>query len=298
MPETQIDRSQVSEINGNVTRMPLLGGRPCFGNPVAWAVHGRVEVEMGRNGLHKTRCGRCKARLGCERVSEARLSATPEIADAEAAFRRAGQRTTLRTSYPNQARRALGQLVRALQDHGQFTSVNDSYAEQWVTKQREQNREKARKRKRDERARNAQKALREHQIPSVLEEQLETERQYRSIRYRQYRDSGHAPRSVTLDPKAENDRFTADAWLARARLMIMNKPTTDYAVATEMIKMGRGYDLAHPVLRQRLIAARKRIDLIERTLMPGSSELVWPPFNAKTALQDLMSETPYESETP
>jgi len=34
-----VPRSSVNLIDGNVTRMPKLAGKPCFGNPIAWIAH-------------------------------------------------------------------------------------------------------------------------------------------------------------------------------------------------------------------------------------------------------------------
>ena len=292
LPETRIDRGQVNVIAGNVTRMPPLGGRPCFGNPIAWAVHGRIETIPTRLGPRPTRCGRCKARPGCERVSEARLAITTEILEAGAALRAAGGRRSLRSQTPETVRRALGQLIQLLAAHGPFKSTNDQFAREWVSRQRDWIRKSAIERKRKERVNAAVQALRHRQIPDVLAEQMEIERHYRAVRYRQYRASGEAPSTIAVDPKHENDRFTADVWLAREQLAIMEKPTTPYGIATQMIERERSYDLSHPVLQDRVRKALKRISVLERARMPSTVDPVWPPFNAKSVLSELLADPP------
>lgn len=294
LPETRIDRGQVNVIAGNVTRMPELGGRPCFGNPIAWAVHGRVEFQRTQSGPQPTRCGRCKARPGCERVSEERLSVTPEIREADAEFRTAGGLRSLRSTTPQTAQRALRRLRDLLEARGEFTSANDEFARKWVQAERDRIRAQATERKRKERAIAAERALRGRQIPDILVEHLERERQHRAIRYRQYCESELAPLMIKIDPKEENDRFTADVWLARERLAIMQKPTTAYGIATALSDRDCAYGLSHESLRDRVRRALKRIDQLEKAVMPGSSEPVWPQFDVKATLLDLIAIPPYE----
>lgn len=296
LPETKIDRGQVNVNAGNVTRMPKLGGRPCFGNPIAWAVHGRVEFQLTRSGAQPTRCGRCKARPGCERVSEERLSVTPQIREADAEFRSAGGRRALRSDQRQTAQAALRRLRDALEAHGEFTSCNDEFARNWVQAKRDHIRAQATQRKQKQRSIAAKRALRDRQIPDILVEHLERERQHRAIRYRQYRDSGSAPTRIKTDPKGENDRFTSEVWLARERRAITGQPTSAYGIATELIECGRAYGLTHESLRDRVRAALKRIDLLEKTIMPGTSEPVWPKFDAEATLSDLLATTAYAAE--
>lgn len=227
-------------------------------------------------------------------MGEARLSLTPEIREADGAFRAAGGRRALRSKNPDAARRALGRLIQLFDAHGRFTSINDQFAREWVSAQRDHIRKLATERKRKERAKAVAKTLRDGQIPEAVAEQMERERQHRAIRYRQFSRSGSAPPAITVDPNEENDRFTADVWLARERLAILRKPTTPYGVATHMIERERGYGLTHTVLRDRARKAITRINLLENTPMPGEVEAVWPTFDVKATVSDLLAETPYE----
>ncbi|MCM8729349.1 hypothetical protein ACFO8O_00005, partial [Hephaestia sp. GCM10023244] len=164
--------------------------------------------------------------------------------------------------------------------------------------ERQRLREQAANRKRKQRDSETKRALRNREIPPILDEQLIREATHRRIRYRQYRNSGEAPRQITLDPNGENDRFTVDVWLAREKLTIQERSTTAYSIAGAMIEAERSYGLEQEVLRQRILSALKRISLLEEARLPGTSQRVWPPFNARRALDELLESTPYENDDP
>jgi hypothetical protein len=292
MPDTRILRKDVNEIDGNVMRMPNLGGRPCFGNPVAWIVHGvvpsRWAIVRGARTIVQTRCGSCKAREGCGKVAEARLVATPEIAKAAGEFRSAGGRDALASQRSQTARAALGRLLQALDAHGAFTNVNDEYARNWPAAERQRIRDGAAIRKRAQRARDVAASLRNHEIHPLLADHLPREAHLRRLRYAAFRDSGSAPPQITIDPTGENQRFTADVWLVRERLTLQGKAATAYGVAKEMINADLSYGLSHEVLRGRVGAALRRINLLEAARMPGTHEIVWPTFNAEDTLNELL----------
>jgi len=285
----RVDLSDVTVMGGDIRRMPKLAGKPCFGNPIAWLVHGVVEHAHVGDRVFKTRCGRCSARMGCGKVAESRLNATPELREAAGNFREGGGASALRSIGGEQnARRALGALLKALTDRGPFESVNDDYANSWFEAERRSLRENATRRKQEERERNALLDLRANQIPEILAEHLPGERQDRLIRYRQFRDSGLAPKAIAVDPRNQNAQFTADVWLAKTRLTLRGKPPTAYAIATEMIANGQSYELRHASLRDRVNGALKRIELLETYRLAGRSEPVWPSFEPREVLKELL----------
>jgi hypothetical protein len=56
--------------NGDVTEQPLLIGKPCFGQPIVMARQGLTLKRRSSNGMvYLTRCGRCKVREACTKVS-------------------------------------------------------------------------------------------------------------------------------------------------------------------------------------------------------------------------------------
>ena len=61
---------------GNVTSMPLLVGKPCFGIPAAYLRHGRarsVYVRDSGMSVHNSRCDRCNAHDACVFLAKERL---------------------------------------------------------------------------------------------------------------------------------------------------------------------------------------------------------------------------------
>lgn len=77
---------------GNVTWMPQLNGKPCFGVPTAWLRFGHEQRKYMQGRWILSRCEKCKARPGCERVSETRLGINDEVRDAVAKFRAAARK--------------------------------------------------------------------------------------------------------------------------------------------------------------------------------------------------------------
>lgn len=292
---TSVPRSSVNLIDGNVTRMPKLGGKPCFGNPIAWIAHGVIETVQLKEVIVKTRCGRCKAREGCDRVAEERLNITPAVANASQAFRAAGGARALQkgTRGPNPAQ-ALGRLEKALVAAGPFTSVNDEYALSWPRDEKQRKLDADARRQREKRARDARRELKDHQIPEELISQLDHERFFRIARFGMFAKSVGAPKTVTIDPDGTNAAFTADVWRAKTILSIRSsktKPVTSYAIAGLMTGEGRAYELNREVLRDRVGRALKRIEVLESRQLPGSNEPVWPTFSAKRAL-DWLANNP------
>lgn len=285
---TAVPRSSVNLIGGDVTRMPPLGGKPCFGNPIAWIAHGVIETIQFKEVIGKTRCGRCKAREGCCRVAEERLNISTEVASAAQAFRAAGgakayHYETQRTD----AAQALGRLERALVAAGPFTSKNDTYAANWPRDEKRRVLDNDARRQREKRARDARRELKEHLVPEEIVSQLEHERTFRIVRFRWFAKSAGAPKTVTIDPDGTNAVFTADVWRAKTLLSIRatrTKSITAYAIAGLMTDEGRNYGLEREVLRDRVTRALKRIAVLETRLLPEANGPVWPAFSPKEAL--------------
>jgi hypothetical protein len=292
---TAVPRRSVNLIDGNVTRMPKLGGKPCFGNPIAWVAHGIIETAQFKWGIGKTRCGKCRAREGCDLVAETRLNITPEVASATQAFRAAGgARAFHQDTQRTNAAQALGRLEKALVAAGPFTSINDEYAASWARNEKQRDLDNDARRQREKRARDARSELKAHQVPEELVSQLEHERIFRIVRFRMFAKSVGAPMTVRIDPDGTNATFTADVWRAKTILSIraiQTKPITAYAIAGLMTEEGRTYGLKREVLRDRVGRALKRIDVLEASPLPEGIGSVWPPFSPKEAL-DWLANNP------
>lgn len=293
--QTEVRARGLTLRDGNVTRMPQLPCKPCFGNPAAWLVHGVNEVKKARRGIVQTRCGRCTAREGCRVVSEARLAITPEIAQAAGDFRAAGGSDMLWKPDPQHltAKHRLNKLLEKLREYGPFTSVNDDYATQWIQEQRDVHRQRATERKRKERANKAKMALRNQEVPLLLVKRLEGERIFRAELFRRFQREVSAPKCVTVDPSGDSADFTAELWLAKTKLKIKGKPTSAYGVAKELAGRDRFRHVNFEVLRGRVSPGLRRVDLLERTRWPSGSTPVWPPFDPKQTLAELLDPAPY-----
>lgn len=69
--------------NGNIMRMPVLIGKPCFGIPAALLRHGRAQAQYVRRlkgRTHNSRCDRCKVSDACQKVVVERIT-TLELSD-------------------------------------------------------------------------------------------------------------------------------------------------------------------------------------------------------------------------
>ncbi len=279
---------------GNVTAMPKLVGKPCFGVPTAWLRFAHEKRKYVRGRWMLNRCEKCKAQPGCERVSETRLGINEEVRGAVAKFKAAGGVALLNgKDEGHRVATLFGNVIRALAKAGPFTNSNDVYAQAWVDQETVRLEERETTRKREQREKAARKKLKDGEIPEVLMEQLGRERIYRAGRYEAYRLSGGAPRTIVLYP--ENRHFTVDVWFRRTVLATQKMPCTAYAIAKHMIADQPAGGLILEILRGRVHQALKRIDVLETKLMPGSQLKVWDPFNAKTALADLRGHPPTES---
>lgn len=292
---TEVPRRSVNLIDGHVTRMPELGGKPCFGNPIAWIAHGVIESRWFKGGMRPTRCGKCRARQGCDLVAEARLNISPEVAAATQTFRAAGgARAFHEDTQRTDAAQALGLLRKALVAVGSFTSINDEYAANWARKEQQREVDNNARRQREKRARDARNELKAHQIPEELVSQLEHERIFRIARFGMFAKSVGAPMTVRTDPDGTNATFTADVWRAKTILSIraiQTKSITAYAIAGLMTEEGRTYGLNREVLRDRVTRALKRIDVLETSPLPEGIGSVWPPFLPTEAL-DWLANNP------
>ena len=293
--KTTVNRGSVNSIDGNVTRMPPLGGKPCFGNPIAWLAHGLIETHRIKTQIVRTRCGRCLARGGCERIAEARLGFTPEIAAAAQAFRMAGGARAFHADiHLSDAAQALARLGRVLRAAGPFTSVNDDYARSWVASEKERKRANDARRQREKRVRDGRRELKDKRIPDELMEQIETERVWRAVQFRMFAKCSDAPKTVTLNPNGDSAQFTSDVWRAKTILSLQaekRKRISPYAIAGQMIADDRAYGLGRNVLRDRVRRALTRIAVLEVHRLSAANQPVWPAFSPKEAF-DWLANNP------
>ncbi len=276
----------------NIIRMPLLVGKPCFGQPTAFARHGGPQPILHPvRGLLPSRCMRCSAKDACENVAKKRLRVTTNVQDAFRAFDRAGG--TYGLGNPSDcptAQRQFDALVHALVRHGGFTSCNDAVVVAHYESARDEARQLAAKRKRVARL----KAARRGDLDDEMLALLEDHRLWREAQLRLVLRKSELPARIARLP-LKSARLTADAWLARLVLTLRRAPVNHSSVASEMMRHRPTSYRNHNALRQRVENDLLRVDLLERYCVPGHNTSVWPRFDLKQALRDSEQLTHYKA---
>lgn len=275
----------------NVIRMPLFL-RPCFGQPTAFARHGGVQpIVSTRTGPRPSRCMRCAAKDACENTAKARLRSDPTVKAANARFQNAGGAYGLKhpKDCPTAAKEFAG-LVSALVATGGFTSSNDAYAIAELDRLAVRRRERDAERHRQDRRRE----IRGGRFTTEFDDLLEGQRKWREVQLMLATKDDRLPRQVYKLPLA-SATITADLWLVRLRKALRNEPINPSALAHGLISAWPDrYALTqHNVLRQRIPADLRRIDILERTRREGNTDPIWPPFRMNDALNELDALTPY-----
>lgn len=275
----------------NITRMPLLM-KPCFGQPLAFARHGGSQpILHPQLGALKSRCMRCKAQESCERVAKARLVSTPEIKNAFVRFSQAGGAYGLKNaSVCTTARREFDGLVAVIVRHGGFSSSNDPAALAELARRDTERRSKDAKRQRTAR----RKAIKLGEFTPDFLAMMESERERREEQLILATSWEGLPRNVDRMP-LQSARNTADVWFVRECMKIRGDAINPSSVARALI--GHFPDLydktKYNSLRQRTGADLVRIATLERHVVKGFSNPIWPRFDLDSALDRLDAVTPY-----
>lgn len=271
----------VMDADWNIIRSPLLVGKPCFGQPTAFARHGGVQPILHPvRGLIPSRCMRCTAKDACENVAKKRLRVTTEVQDAYRAFERAGGAYGLKHQADcPAAQRQFDALVQALVRHGGFTNVNDSAVLAHYAHGKEKARQAAAQRKRRARLTAARRGDLDDDVLRLLDDH----RRWREARLRlAIRTPGMFWRITRLPPSSAP--VTADAWLARLLLQMRRAPVNNSSIAAQMMKLRLDRYTNHNSLRQRVERDLLRVDMLERLCLPGEESPVWPRFDLQEAL--------------
>jgi hypothetical protein len=275
----------------NITRMPVLM-KPCFGQPTAFARHGGHQpIVNPRFGSVKSRCMRCNAKEACERVAKARLVVTPEIKSAYVRFEQAGGSFGLK--HPKlcpTAEREFDGLVGAIVSHGGFTSTNDAAALAELDE-----REKQRKIANAEKKRLARrKAIKRGEFTAEFLELMERERIRREGQLVLATSWDGLPRNVARMP-VQSAVTTADVWFVRECKRIRGEKINPASIARALIARwpGRYPSARYNALRQRTGADLARVATLERHVVKGFSDPIWPCFDLAGALDELDIVAPY-----
>lgn len=262
---------------GNVTSMPLLVGRPCFGIITARLRHGTLADTIIRRGKFAgtvpSRCGRCNVHDACHRLVDERITAKPVIADAVKNWANKGGRDIFKTQEAFHANRGSWTTLVQTVRNNVFTSVNDqAVAASWIAE------EKARlERDRIRKAEERRKARRRGIIDFDLAKQAMVERNDRIVRLEHARKHASPPHWITK-LNDQSSTIIADAWMTHYLLRAAKNITNPSSIATKMMKRGRYRHLAHGSLRARLkndLARAIQLDLI---ILDGETLPIWKPF--------------------
>jgi hypothetical protein len=283
------------EAPGNVMAMPLLVGRPCFGQPTAIMRHGGGERQwIGRTQSYGLdRCGRCTVREACKYVAFERLRATPKIDELYREWVHLGGRdaTWSTNGPPGTVAVVYKRLIRHLTTEVEFKSVNDAQVAKYYDELAIQRRAKDAERKRKERTKASLERARRGEFDEPVASALHGQFVWRYVAHRRAQSHPQAPYQLKRSGTAS--KFDARVWLAKARLELRGIVTNDSNVAREMQVIGFERHRSHGALRDAVRRALSRIDRLERTTLPGEEDAIWPRFGARE-LRDQLGFDPLQ----
>ncbi|WP_338504445.1 hypothetical protein V6R86_10750 [Sphingomonas kaistensis] len=276
---------------GNITAMPLLVGRPCFGQPTAIMRHGggaRQWSPRSRSWV-PDRCARCAVSEACKYVAAERLRATPEIDDYYREWVHLGGReaTWLNEGPPGTVALVYTKLIRLLTTQVEFTSVNDALVAAHYDGLEEKRRTQEAERKRKERAKKSEERAREGKFDEIVLEELSGQMAWRYVAHRSAQAHPQGPSQIKRAKTAS--LFDARTWLAKTRLELRSISTNDSNISRELQAIGFEQHRPHGALRHAVRRALSRIDLLERTRLPGESSVIWPRFSMRELRHHLAS---------
>jgi hypothetical protein len=268
---------------GNITNMPLLIGRPCFGIPTAYLRHGRKKPQwVQKSQSYKpTRCMKCKVQAACEKVCRARIKLIPEMGETIKDWQKKGGRVALKTPVKHPKCDVSFEKITRLTKQHPFSSSNDDKVKAFYAKQRIDFLEKDKLRKRKARA----KAIKEGAIDDGVMDFLKRSRVFRLILLKQAcKEKPLSPRLRHLDEQGIVN--TADVWLEKAILLAEKKKVNPSKIAKNLIEKDKSKGVSYDVLRGRVTTDLRRIEFLESSRSSHSRNAVWPKFNVDKELAD------------
>lgn len=275
--------------NGNITRMPLLIGRPCFGQVTAYLRHGGTTFAYSprTRSMHPTRCTKCLARTACKFVAQERLESTPTLTQLYREWRGSGGRvyTWPKKGPPGTAAVHMRSLLRELQQLT-FTSINDHRVQQHYESVIRQKAATDRERKRRERAKQAIEKARAGEINSDVQVVFRGHRAWHAVEHIKASRHPMAPKCLRKLP-IETSRFDAAVWEAYNRVKLRDVNPNPYSCSVELQRMGIEQHRSINALRDRVKRSIDRMHVLERLRLDGATEPVWPRFTRKDITEDL-----------
>lgn len=276
---------------GDITRMPPLPWRPCFGQVGAYLRHGGMDLVFNpKNGSYqKSRCARCDARNACHYVAEKRLRSSPQIGDAYQNWLAVGGRECTwgaGSSKASTPRLRLRDLLRELRNAA-FKSVNDEYVLATYQSKIDERKQKDAERKRKQRARDSVAMAKTGDVDLATAEVLEAHRLVRKANFEYLAATSDAPTRIKRCPPETAD-FDSLVWVAFQRIALTGAKPNPSSCAAELARMGVGNDRNQNALRSKVSRSLVRKVELEKTPLPGhQGQMTWPAFSAATLARSL-----------
>lgn len=267
---------------GNITRMPELTGKPCFGIPTAYLRHGRRRasyVPRLKERKHNSRCDRCKIRKACVKVVIERVKV---VAQASSEFRQLlgvwSEAEGMEAGGFDRASEKLGKghwtrMIHLLAEVD-FSNSNDEHvAAHWDERCAE-----AEKKERNAKAAALRSAWAKGDRLEYLTDGLDAGARERAQALEDLLQSDSVPKYLKRFPIESVERVTT-VWWGREFAMLTGKKENANAIATILRAQGRSLDKSQSVLR----AAVKKdleqyIPKLEANAKYNGGTAIWPKF--------------------
>ena len=270
----------VTDGMGNITAMPHLLGKPCFGRPETFFRHGNRTLPYTLPSGKETqsvahRCGACGVsgvREACRKVSVERVLSDPTISAALSLWGKTSQSMHSEYVYVGAAGRYWTAVLKAIADRGPFASVNDAIIAEYDLRNYEM------RRKAESAARQRRRLVNQCQgLPPTTEfsSAASNEQARRHDILRKLAKDPTAP-SIIYKMHAEGRRLLSNVWLASVMLKEQRIAPTGRAIAIWLIERSLHEGMKFESLRTRVARDMKRISMLEDA---SSTPAVWAPFD-------------------
>ena len=264
---------------GNITAMPHLLGKPCFGRPETFFRHGNRTLPYTLSSGRKTRsvshrCGACGAsgvRDACRKVSVERVLSDPTISAALGLWGRTSQSMHSEYVYVGPAGRYWTAVLKAIADRGPFANVNDAIVVEHDLRKVET------RRKAESAARQRRRLVNQCQgLPPTAE--------FSGAAFNEQARRHDILCKLASDPSSPlinkmfpaGRRLLSNVWLASVMLEEQRIVPTGRAIASWLVERSLHEGMKFESLRTRVARDMKRIGILEDA---SSGPAVWEPFD-------------------
>ena len=274
------ENRRVSMIAGDVTAMPLIVGRPCFGILTAYLrFRDATKFVNGMGQQPASRCWTCKSRTHCDRVVSRRIEAAPAIKEAfEKWLLMQGPTDILKPGWQSRSGSAWRRLVAACVAHP-FTSTNDALVAAHYLASDEMSLEADRRRQALKRKRNASVGALD---PGHVQDLKMAQARRANVLVAAVNQAriDKVPRALALLPN-QSVRELLEVWLARETLMAQKLQARPSAIARWIVDHGLSNFCATPnALATRVTRDLERLKNLENHVWNNQPLLA--PFDPRT----------------